>query len=89
MSWIGIAWSALQTKTGAYVGCALVIAVFAWWAYGEIFSSGKANGRDGVLTEIIQENTDAGNRSEEWRAALRHCNRTGGLFDFEHGTCDR
>lgn len=81
--------AALQTKSGVYVVCGLIVLVFAWWALGEIFDSGKASGRGDVLSEITKENSNAGERSEEWRAALRRCNRNGGLFDFERGTCNR
>ena len=59
---------------------------------GGIYLFGHQRGR---MTEqasfaqwINQQNEEAGNAAEDWRARYRRCAERGGLFDFETGACD-
>ncbi len=72
------------------LGGALIAAVvLSGGSYIKGRMDGRAIEQAAVINQIKQENTNAGNNAEEWRADFRRCADAGGLYNFETGACDQ
>lgn len=49
---------------------------------------GRAIEQAALVKQINQENTNAGNAAEKWRADFRRCVDAGRVYDFETGACN-
>lgn len=74
-------------KMGASALIAGLVAFYLGHAIGK--STGRAIEQAAFAKKINEENDNAGNAAEKWRADLRRCNAAGGVFDYETGSCDR
>ena len=72
-----------------YVLAAGVAAGLLGVSHWQVYRAGRTVAQAGFIQQINQENTHAGKTAEKWRADLRRCNDSGGLFDFATGACDR
>jgi hypothetical protein len=69
---------------GAVAGAEALLTFTHFKAY----QAGRSVEQAAFMARIEEENTDAANRAENWRAELRRCNASGGLFDFETAACE-
>ncbi|MRX33232.1 hypothetical protein [Aminobacter sp. MDW-2] len=68
-------------------GAAAAIALALTWSHTAAYRYGRSTEQARFAAEITKENDNAGTAAENWRAELRRCTGTGGLFDFETGAC--
>lgn len=71
------------------IGAGVAALALLTFSHTKAYQAGRATEQAAVASRINKENDNAGNHAEDWRAALRRCNGTGGLFDYETGTCDK
>ncbi|MBN7755552.1 hypothetical protein JYP46_01840 [Nitratireductor aquimarinus] len=87
MTWLGIISKALLSPLGKVLAAILAVSVMA----GGIYLYGHQRGRmaeQAVFAQWTnQQNEDAGNAAEDWRARYRRCAERGGVFDYETGSC--
>lgn len=53
------------------------------------YRAGRSAEQAEIARHINQENENAGEAAEDWRARLRRCVDAGGVYDFETGACNR
>ncbi|MBN7760265.1 hypothetical protein JYP52_03895 [Nitratireductor aquibiodomus] len=74
------------------MGKALVAVLGVSVIAGGIYLYGRQRGRMAEQAAfaqwINQQNEDAGNAAEDWRARYRRCAERGGVFNYETGACD-
>lgn len=75
---------------GTWIRLGLAAAALAGlgFSHWKAYSVGRAAEQAAFLERINQENDNAGNAAEDWRAEYRRCVGAGGVYDFETGTCD-
>jgi len=87
VTWLGIISKALVSPPGKALAAVLAVCVIA----GGIYLYGHQRGRmaeQAALAQCInQQNEEAGNAAEAWRARYRRCVERGGVFDYETGDC--
>ena len=73
-----------------YLVIGAVVSVLALLTYSHVkaYRAGRAVEQAAILDRINEENDNAGNTAEDWRAEYRRCADAGGLYDFETNTCD-
>ena len=71
------------------IGAAVAALGLLTYSHTAAYRAGRAAEQASIATRINQENDNAGNAAEKWRADLRRCSDAGGVFDFETGACDR
>ncbi|WP_127524668.1 hypothetical protein [Mesorhizobium sp. Z1-4] len=69
-------------------GIVLALLVGLAWSHSKAYRAGRAVEQAAILERINEENDNAGNNAEDWRAVYRRCADAGGLYDFETNTCD-
>ncbi len=88
MTWIGVVFKVLLSPLGKALAAVLAVSLIT----GGIYLFGHQRGRMAEQASfaqwINQQNEEAGNAAEDWRARYRRCAERGGLFDFETGACD-
>ncbi|WP_349366792.1 MAG: hypothetical protein ABL311_04715 [Nitratireductor rhodophyticola] len=85
----GLVYKALFSKLGqalaVVVGASVIVALI--YSYGH--HRGRVDEQAAFAGRINQENEEAGNAAEDWRARYRRCAERGGLFNYETGACDQ
>ncbi|EKF17048.1 hypothetical protein [Nitratireductor pacificus] len=76
---------------GAWLRAGAAVAVLGalTWSHLAVYRAGRSAEQAAFAEKINQQNEEAGNAAEDWRARYRRCVDTGGLFDHETGTCDQ
>jgi len=81
--------SFLTSRAGAtMVGIVIALSLLTF-SHRFAYQAGRQVEQAAFLDRINKENDDAGNSAEDWRGQYRRCVDTGGLFDFETGSCHR
>ncbi|MGI3128754.1 hypothetical protein [Nitratireductor sp. PBL-C9] len=88
MTWLGMISKALLSPLGKALAAILAVSVIAGGIYLYGHQRGRMAEQAAFAQWINQQNEDAGNAAEDWRARYRRCAERGGLFDFETGACD-
>ncbi|EKF41476.1 hypothetical protein [Nitratireductor indicus] len=70
------------------IGAVLAIAGGLMWSHSWAYRTGRSVEQKAFVQKINQENKEAGNAAEDWRARYRRCAERGGLYDFETGACN-
>lgn len=75
---------------GAWLRIGAVLAVIGAlaWSHTHAYRAGRQAEQVKFVQKINEENENAGNAAEDWRARYRRCAERGGLYDFETGACD-
>ncbi len=71
-------------RVGAVVAALGALALSHLWAY----RAGGSAEQAAFAQWINQQNEDAGNAAEDWRARYRDCVERGGVFKYETSACD-
>lgn len=78
----------ILSPIGRAVGGVLAAAALVTGVYAYGYQRGRSVEQTAFARKINQENKEAGNAAEDWRAHYRRCAERGGLYDFETGACD-
>lgn len=71
------------------IGTAVAVLGLLTYSHTVAYHAGGAAEQAAIATKINQENDNAGNAAEKWRADLRRCSDAGGVFNFEAGACEQ
>ncbi len=83
----GLVYKALFLKLRQALGPVLLVLALAAGIYLYGHHRGRVDEQTAFAAKINQENEEAGNAAEDWRARYRRCAERGGLFDYETGAC--
>ncbi|TIT48452.1 MAG: hypothetical protein E5W72_17980 [Mesorhizobium sp.] len=70
-------------------GAGLAALALITFSHVKAYQAGRTTEQAAIVAKLNQENDNAGNSAEKWRAALRACDAAGRLFDYEAGTCEQ
>lgn len=70
------------------IGAAVAALGLLTYSHVKAYKAGRAAEQAAFAERINEENENAGNNAEEWRAELRRCTLSGGVFNFETGSCE-
>ncbi|MDV6226271.1 hypothetical protein R2G56_08235 [Nitratireductor aquimarinus] len=83
----GFVLSFLLSPLGKALAAVLAVSVIAGGIYLYGHQRGCMSEQASFARWINQQNEDAGNAAEDWRARYRRCAERGGVFDYETGSC--
>lgn len=75
---------------GAWIKIIAGLAVLAGlaWSHTAAYRAGRSAEQAKFIERINQENDDAAENAEDWRAEYRRCVASGGMYNFESGSCE-
>ncbi|MVA98832.1 hypothetical protein GN330_16415 [Nitratireductor sp. CAU 1489] len=73
--------------TWVKIGVGLAVLAGLAWSHTAAYRAGRTAEQARIVERITQENDDAAENAEDWRTEYRRCVASGGLYDFESGSC--
>lgn len=70
------------------IGAGLAVLAVLAWSHTAAYRAGRSAEQAKIVERINQENDDAAENAEDWRAEYRRCIASGRLYDFETGSCE-